>query len=88
MSLIWQFNLTAVEQLKSVNFHVTTWKKLNHLSSNYDNIGTRTFVKFVGSVSYNEPRAPHIEIDRNDPAHYISTMSGEKMKEHTRLNTV
>ena len=68
MSLTWQFNLTAAEQLKSDNFNVITWKKLNQSSLNYDNIGSRTFVKFVGSPSYVETIAPHIEIDRNDSA--------------------
>ena len=68
VSLIWRFNLTAAEQLKSVNFYLITWKKLNQSSLNYDNIGTRTFLKVVGSPSYVEPRAPHIEIDRNDSA--------------------
>ena len=68
VSLKWQFNLTAAENLKSVNFHLITWKKLNQLSSSYANIGTRTFLKVVGSPSYVEPRAPNIEIDRNDSA--------------------
>ena len=68
VSLIWQFNLTAAEQLKSDNLYLITWKKFNHLSSNYDYIGSRTYLKVVGRPSYVEPRAPHIEIDRNDPA--------------------
>ena len=68
LSLIWQFNLTSAEQLKGDNLYLITWKKLNHLSSIYDNIGTSTYLKAIGRPSYDEPRAPHIEIDRNDPA--------------------
>ena len=67
VSLIWQFNLTAAEQLKSQTFYGITWKKLDQLSSNYDTIGTKSFLKVIGSPAYNEPRAPHIKIDRNDP---------------------
>ena len=68
VSLTWQFNLTAAEQLKSDNLHLITWKKFNQLSSKYDTIGTKSFLKAVGQPLYNEPRAPHIKLDRNDPA--------------------
>ena len=68
VSLIWQFNLTAAEQNKSQNFYGITWKKLNQLSSKYDTIGAINFLKAFGVPSYNEPRDPHIKIDRNDPA--------------------
>ena len=68
VSLTWQYTLTADQQLKSGNFHLITWKKLNQLSSNYNTIGTKTFLKVIGSPTYVEPRAPHIEIDRNDSA--------------------
>ena len=27
-----------------------------------------SFVSFIGTPTYNEPRAPHIEIDKYDPA--------------------
>ena len=78
VSLIWQFNLTAAEQNKSVNFYLITWKKLNQLSSMYDTIGTKSFLKVIGSPSYDEPRAPHIEIDRNDPSTlHINNVSRE-----------
>ena len=68
VSLTWRYNLTADEQLKSDNLYIITWKKLNQLSSNYDNIGTKSFLKAIVRPSYDEPRDPHIKIDRNDPA--------------------
>ena len=78
VSLTWQFNLTAAEQLKSDNLYLITWKKLNQLSSNYNTIGTKSFLKLIGRPSYNEPRAPHIKIDRNDPATlHINNVSRE-----------
>ena len=68
VSLTWQYSLTADEQLKSQTFNVITWKKFNPSSLNYEKIGSRVFAKFAGVPAYSEPRAPHIEIDRNDPA--------------------
>ena len=68
VSLTWQFNLTADEQIRSLTLYGITWKKLDLSSLNYENIGSRFFLRFVGSSTYSEPKAPHIEIDRNDPA--------------------
>lgn len=67
-SLTWKFNLTADEQAKSQTFYLIYWKKFNPSRSDYDLIGSKTFLNFLGTLSYNEPRAPHIEINRNDPA--------------------
>ena len=37
-------------------------------SSDYVLIGSITFLNVIGQPSYDEPRAPHIEINKNDPA--------------------
>ena len=68
VSLTWQYTLTADEKLKSQTFYGITWKKLNQSSLNYEKIGSMVFTKFAGVLSYSEPKAPHIEIDKNDPA--------------------
>ena len=66
VSLTWQYTLTADQQLKSQTLYGITWKKLS--SSNYKKIGSIVFLKIFGVPAYSEPRAPHIKIDRNDPA--------------------
>ena len=68
MSLTWNYTLTAGEQNKSQTFYLIKWKKLNPSSSSYVLIGSKTFLSTVGTPSYNEPDAPPIEIDKNDPA--------------------
>ena len=67
-SLTWKFNLTADEQAKSQTLYLISWKKFNPSRSDYDLIGSKTFSNVIGTLSYNEPRAPHIEINRNDTA--------------------
>ena len=67
-SLTWKFTLTADEQTKSQILYLIHWKKFNPSSSGYDLIGSKTFLGVLGRPSYNEPRAPHIEISKNDPA--------------------
>ena len=66
--LIWEFTLTADERVKSQTFHVIRWKIFNSSSSDYDIIGAKLFLSTHGKLYYNELRAPHIEIDKNDPA--------------------
>ena len=65
VSLTWQYSLTADEQLKSQTFYGITWKKRYLLSLNYEKIGSIVFLQLAGSRTYSEPKAPHIEIDRN-----------------------
>ena len=67
-SLIWEFNLTADEQAKSDLFNFVKWCRFNQSSLHYDLIGVKTFIKVVGSTTYDEPMAPHIAIDRNHQA--------------------
>ena len=67
-SLIWEFTLTADEQTKNDIFHLVSWRKFNLSSLEYDLVGVKTFVKIVGSTTYDEPMAPHITIDRNHQA--------------------
>ena len=67
-SLIWEFTLTAEEQTKNDIFHFVSWYKFNQSSLNYDLVGGKTFVKAVGSITYDEPLAPHIITDRNRQA--------------------
>ena len=68
MSLAWQYSLTADELLQSQTvFIIKFWKKLDQ--SNYDQIAAKSFIKVVSStVSYGEPQAPRIVIDRSDQA--------------------
>lgn len=40
----------------------------NSSSSDYDMIGAKLFLSTHGKLYYNELRAPHIEINKNDPA--------------------
>jgi len=68
VSLAWNYSLTADELLQSQTLFVIFWKKLNPSTSNYDHIGTKTFLKVIGAPSYQEPRSPRIVIDRNDEA--------------------
>lgn len=68
MSLTWKFTLTAGEQTKSQIFYLIKWKMFNPSSSDYVLIGAKVFLSANGRPSYVESRAPHIEIDRNDPA--------------------
>ena len=67
-ALSWKYTLTADEQTKSQTLYLIKWKKFNLSSSDYVMIGSITFLSAIGQPSYNEPRAPHIEIRRNDPA--------------------
>ena len=67
-SLIWEFTLTANEQTKKDQFNFVKWLKFNQSSLNYDWVGVKTFVKVIGSTTYDEPMAPHITIDRNHQA--------------------
>ena len=67
-SLIWEFTLTADEQTKKDQFNFVKWLKFNQSSLNYDWVGVKTFVKVIGSTTYDEPMAPHITIDRNHQA--------------------
>ena len=67
-SLIWEFTLTADEQTKKDLFNFVKWRKFNQSSLDYDLVGVKTFVKAVGSTTYDEPMAPHITIDRNRQA--------------------
>ena len=68
MSLVWQYSLNADELLQSQTQYFLFWKKLNQSTSIYDQIGAIHFVKIVGAFSYQEPRSPHIVIDRSDQA--------------------
>ena len=83
-SLIWEFALTADEQTKNHLFHFVKWQKFNQSSLAYDLVGGKTFVKAFGSIfinlnvwgngflisniTYEEPIAPHIEVDKNRQA--------------------
>ncbi len=68
MSLTWNYFLTADELLKSQTYYTIIWTRLIQSSSDYDQIGSKSFLKVIGSPNYAEPSAPHIVIDRNDPA--------------------
>lgn len=68
MSLAWQYSLTADEQLQGQSEYFLYWKKLNQSTLNYDDIGTKGYILFIGGLSYKEPRSPHIVIDRDDQA--------------------
>ena len=67
-SLTWNYALTAVEQTKSQTFYLISWKKFNLSSSNYDLIGSKTFLRSNGRPFFIEPNAPDITINRNDQA--------------------
>ena len=67
-TLIWEFTLTAEEQTKNDIFHFVSWRKFNQSSLEYDLVSTKTFVKAVGSTTYDEPLAPRIIIERNSQA--------------------
>ena len=65
---MWEFTLTADEQTKSDLFHFVQWHKFNRSSLDYYLVGVKSFVKAVGSITYDEPMAPHITVDRNRQA--------------------
>ena len=67
-SLTWNYTLTGVEQTKSRIFYLITWKKFNPSISDYDVIGSKTFVSANRIPSYIEPNAPNITINRHDQA--------------------
>ena len=67
-SLIWEFTLTADEQIKHNLSNFVKWHKFNQLSLDYDLVGGKTFSKDFGFTAYIEPMAPHIKIDRNHQA--------------------
>ena len=67
-SLIWEFTLTADEQIKKDQFNFVKWHKFNQSSLHYALVGVKNFVKVIGSTTYDEPMAPHITIDRNSQA--------------------
>ena len=67
-SLTWNYTLTADEQTKSQTLYLIKWKKFNPPSSDYVLIGSITFLNTIGKPLYDEPRAPHIEISKQDPA--------------------
>ena len=67
-SLTWKYTLTADEQTKSQTLYLIKWKKFNPSSSDYVVIGSITFLSSIGRPFYDEPRAPHIEISKHDPA--------------------
>ena len=64
-SLTWEFTLTADEKTKSDLFNFVVWCKFNQSRLDYDNVGSKTYVKSFGSTAYVEPMAPHIRVDRN-----------------------
>lgn len=68
MTLTWNYSLTANELLKSQTYYSIIWTRLIQSSSNYDQIGSIHFVKAIGFPAFSEPNAPHVVIDRNDPA--------------------
>ena len=70
VSLAWQYFLTADELLQSQTVSIIKFsKKLNHSSSNYERIATKSFIKVVDpDPAYVEPQTPRIVIDRNDQA--------------------
>ena len=67
-SLTWNYTLTGVEQTKSQIFYLIRWKKFNPSISDYDLIGSKTFLSANGRPSYIEPNAPNITINRHDQA--------------------
>ena len=67
-SLIWEFTLTADGQAKKDLFNFVKWHKFNQSSLDYDFISGKTFIKYFGITSYDEPMAPKITVDRNRQA--------------------
>lgn len=68
MSLAWQYSLTADELLQSQTQYVIFWKKLDQSTLNYDRIATKSYLQIIGGITYAEPQAPRIVIDRGDQA--------------------
>ncbi len=69
--LTWNYSLTADELLKSQILYSINWRRQIQSSSDYEQVGSITFLKAIGLPAYSEPSAPHIEVDRNDPATLI-----------------
>ena len=68
MSLAWQYSLTADELLQSQTQYFITWGKLNQSTLNYDQIARTIYLQFLGGITYIEPQAPGIVIDKSDQA--------------------
>ena len=67
-SLIWEFTLTADQQIKSDLFNFVQWYKFYQSLSDYDSITGKTISKLFGSIAYKEPMTPYITVDRNHQA--------------------
>ena len=67
-SLVWEFTLTAKEQAKNDLLHFVKWYKFNQSSLKNDLVGGRSFLKSFGPPTYDEPMAPHFQVDRNQQA--------------------
>jgi len=63
LPLTWNFALTPEEQRKSQSFYAIVWRKLNHSTSTYKTIASKSFLQAFG-INYAEPFNPHIVIIR------------------------
>lgn len=68
ISLRWDFFLNSTELTQSQTYYTITWKKFNASTLSYSPVGSLTYLRAVGSLSYREPLAPHIVIDRAEEA--------------------
>ena len=68
ISLRWDFFINSTELTQSQIYYTITWKKFNASTLSYSTVGSLTYVRAVGSLSYREPLAPHIVVDRAEEA--------------------
>ena len=68
ISLRWDYFLNSTELLQSQTYYTIIWKKFNVSTLSYSPVGSLTFVKVVGSLSFSEPLAPRVVVDRAEEA--------------------
>ena len=68
ISLRWDYFLNSTELTQSQTFYTIIWKKFNASTLSYSPVGSLTFLSHLGSLSYSEPLAPRVVVDRAEEA--------------------
>lgn len=68
ISLRWNFFLNSTELTQSQTHYTIMWKKFNSSTLTYSPVGSVTYLQVIGTLTYSEPLAPHIVVDRAEQA--------------------